>query len=433
MRWTDLSLRRCASAAAFTVPALALTVPSGYSYGAAWLLLCSLVFLPRWLRQPLPDRRVWWLVVSFLLMAAVWQADTVLSGEGWRGADKPVKYLLAVPCLLFLVRFPPRVRYLWAGICAGAIGAGLVSLYQRFVLHEMRPDGFANAIQSGNLSLLLGIMCVIAFFTARQDKVRAGRYSGFALAAGALLGTIGSLLSQSRGGWFSLGIVVPVLLVVLGRFVRYRYLIGAAVLMLLCGTLIIGVSGRLLGDRIAKMRSEVVQYEEKGDAESSVGQRLAHWKAAWAMGLKKPVFGWTTKGYAAEKQRMVDAGEAHPYILQFNHAHNEFLDALAKRGSVGVAVLLLLYAVPVVIFWPRQKWEKFRVSHFRSSRMAARQPALPPELGLQLIGLSLPVAYFGFGLSQVFLGHNSGTMFYLFMVSLIYSCVHAIAREQQTA
>ena len=428
--------RQVSSAAAFAVPALALTLPSGYSYGAMLLLVGALVFLPLWWRQPLPDRRIWWLVGSFVLMAVVWQLDSWLSHEGWRGADKPLKYLLAIPCLFFLVRFPPRLPFLWAGIGAGAIGGGCVALYQMLVMHNPRPNGFSNAIQYGNLSLLLALMCAIGLFTVRPCAHQTGpagrsrRHISMVLilVLGAILGTLGSLLSQSRGGWLSLALVAPVMVVVLGRFIHYRYLVGACLAMLVCGMLIATMSGKLVSERIDKVREEVSHYEQTGDAHSSVGQRLAHWKAAWVMGLEKPVLGWSLEGYEAEKRRLVDAGEAHPFILEFNHAHNELLDTFAKRGLLGVVALLLLYCVPLVIFWPRQKWEKFRVSHFENARMIPPQPSLPAPLGLQLMGVLVPVAYLGFGLTQAFLGHNSGTMFYLFMTMLIYSGVHDMAQ-----
>ncbi|WP_230681466.1 hypothetical protein [Paracidovorax cattleyae] len=42
--------RRLTTLVAFLLPALALTVPSGYSYGAVLLLLGALATLPRWMR-----------------------------------------------------------------------------------------------------------------------------------------------------------------------------------------------------------------------------------------------------------------------------------------------------------------------------------------------------------------------------------------------
>ena len=46
------------------------------------------------------------------------------------------------------------------------------------------------------------------------------------------------------------------------------------------------------------------------------------------------------------------------------------------------------------------------------------------SLSLCLVGVLLPLSYIGFGLTQVFLAHNSGNMFYLFMCPLVLAALH---------
>ena len=43
---------------------------------------------------------------------------------------------------------------------------------------------------------------------------------------------------------------------------------------------------------------------------------------------------------------------------------------------------------------------------------------------LCLVGVMVPLSYIGFGLTQVFLAHNSGNMFYLFMCPLVLAALH---------
>ena len=253
--------------------------------------------------------------------------------------------------------------------------------------------------------------------------------------AGATLGAWSSLLSQSRGGWLALLLMLPVIVFLLRRALSWRQICVAAVVSLLGAVALVMLTIRLmqaprgaggapaqgqratfqLEDRIEQARSEMERYEATGDAVSSVGQRLDHWKAAWRMGLNHPLLGWSQKGYEVEKRRLVDAGEASPYILEFNHAHNEFLDVFAKRGVIGVVSLLFLYGVPLVLFWP-----------WRSQAAADRSDrALLP---LQIIGVLIPLTYAGSGLTQGFLGHNSGTMFFIFMTSLIFTTLEGERR-----
>ncbi|MGJ7493302.1 O-antigen ligase family protein [Variovorax sp. ZT4R33] len=399
--------RLTASAAAFLFPALSIAVANGYSVAAVFLLVGALAALPTWWNKPLEPRTVWGLVAAFLLMAAVWQVDGLRSHGGWRSVDKPIKFLIVLPCLFFLLRFPPRQAWLWAGIACGAVAAGLRALYEVLWLHLPRAEGAINAIQFGDLSLLLGLMSIVGLMMWRPPQ--RPRVWAVLLAAGAAMGLLGSLLSQARGGWLALVLLVPAMVAIKARFLDRRYLLISGLIALLLGAALVSLAARQLGERLERARLEVDVYETTGNAESSVGQRLAHWKAAWHMGLEKPLVGWSQQGYETEKKRMVAAGQVHPFVLKFSHAHNEFLDAFAKRGLVGLAALLLLYGVPLLIFWPR-----------KSDDASAAAAAIAP---LQLIGVLVPVGYIGFGLTQGFLGHNSGTMFFLFMTTLIFCAI----------
>lgn len=406
--------RLAASAAAFLFPALSVGVASGYSMAAMFLLVVALAATPQWWGKPVTPRTAWWLVGAFLLMAAIWQIDGLRSDGGWRSVDKPVKFLFVLPCLFFLLRFPPRQAWLWAGIACGAVLAGLRGLYEIVWLHLPRAAGSINAIQFGDLSLLLGLMSIVGLMMWRPPQ-RKGVWAVL-LAVGAAMGLLGSLLSQARGGWLALALLVPVMVLVKSRFLDRRLLLISGLIAMLLGTALIAVAARQLGERLDRARQEVQVYETTGNAESSVGQRLAHWKAAWYMGLEKPLIGWSQQGYEEEKKRMVAAGLVHPYVLLFSHAHNEFLDVFAKRGLVGLAALLVLYLTPLMVFWPRK-------GHVATPSSAAIVP-------LQLIGALIPVGYIGFGLTQGFLGHNSGTMFLLFMTALILGTIQG---ERQAA
>ena len=80
-----------------------------------------------------------------------------------------------------------------------------------------------------------------------------------------------------------------------------------------------------------------------------------------------------------------------------------------KRGLLGLILLLLFYAVPAAIFWPTQS---------RIARVNAEQRS--KLLALRAAATLLPLAYFGFGWTQVFFAHNSGNMFYIFSLAVLW-------------
>ena len=399
------------------VPGLALSLPSGYSWGAMLLLLCSLLTVGRWWRGALVNAAgvTWALAGVFALMAVVLMLDVDGPG-GLRNLDRGAKYAATLPCLFYLLAYPPHPRSLWWGMALGAIGSGLLALFQIGVLGMERAAGFTNAIQYGNLSLTLGVMCALVW-CALGATLRRWQAVGLALAMA--LGLLGSLLSSSRGGWLALFLTLPLWAWLLWRWAYRPMLVRAALLCALGGVAIAVLQGPQLQQRWEQARTEVQSYLQQGQAQTSVGQRLDHWRLAWAMGLDRPLTGWGRAGYTAEKQRRVAAGQATSAVLAFDHGHNELLDMWAKRGVMGVLALLSLYAVPTVIFWPTH----------RRLRMNGRQMD-HTALALRLTGLALPTLYAGFGLTQAFLMHNSGNMFYLFMLILIFTALQAREARQ---
>ena len=408
-------LRGLASAAAFMVPGLALWLPSGYSYGAALLLLAAVVGAPWWWRACKVSRESGWLVLSIVVMGFVWLLDSSDGAWRWGALDRPSKYLLALPCLFFLLAYAPNPRWLWTGITLGALGSGGIALYQIGVLHLPRAAGYTNAIQYGNLCVLLALMCLVLLAT-RPPGVQT--WHRLVMAVGVVLGLVGSVLSQSRGGWVALALIFPALALVLRPYIGWRQFAAGTAALLCALSVLVFVQRHGLEERLDMAVTEAQQFEQKGDAVSSVGQRLAHWQLAWDMGLARPLLGWGKSGYDAEKQRQVKAGQAHPFLLEFAHVHNEVLDLFAKHGLLGVLALLLFYGVPLALFWPTRA--RVMVPATNGGMQLDRT-----ALALHLVGWTVPVAYIAFGLTQVFFAHNSGNVFYLFMVMLVHSCLQA--------
>ena len=341
------SLAPAIQAGAFMVPGLALWLPSGYSWGAAWLLLLALLTWPQWRHQRVAPG-TWALAAVIGGMACLFVAESGLT-NGSAALDRPAKYIAALPCLFMLAWRGPGVAVLWRGMVVGAWGAGGIALWQTFVQRLPRATGYTNAIQYGDLSLLLGLLCLAGLavlWRACRHWQRA------ALAGGTVMGLLASLLSQMRGGWLALALLLPVLIALLAHHLPARAVKAWA------GALLLGLASLALAfqaplqARLEKAAQETLQFMETEQADTSVGHRFAHWQLAWRMGLQKPLWGWGTTGYEAEKQARVARGEAPPAVLRFSHAHNEALDVFVRRGLAGVLVLLAFYAVPLAVFWP---------------------------------------------------------------------------------
>lgn len=412
--------RQALLAAAFLTPALSLALPSGYSWGAGLLVLLGLVSLPSAIAQfsEWPRSLRWWALAT-LVMGLAWAMHTHAEGRWlWStlGLDRPLKYVLSLIALMALVRGLPSIQPLRWGCWAGSAGAGVVGLWQWGSGALERASGFTNAIQFGNLSLLLAVWSWVWARHAAPGRERLIGHSA------ALLGALACMVSGSRGGW----IVAPVLVLMVllldkpapigpGKQ-RRRHTFAV------CG-LVVGLSIAAFAVPEVRVRTalavqEAQNWRTSGQADSSVGQRLEHWTMAWHMALQKPVLGWGQTAYDEHKRKLVAEGRVAPFLLHFNHAHHEWIDMFAKRGLVGVLALALFFGVPAAAYWPlRQRaWQTRSTTH-----------------ALALCGLLTVVGFVGFGMTQVMFAHNNAHMMYLFMNSLWLAALATLAARPDGA
>ena len=110
-------LSHVTSLAVFLMGALALVVPSGYSIGPVLLLLASAALLFKRFKCSsfvlLPQDR--WIIVALVAYGLVVGVMSAVE-LGSRGFDRPLRFLLAIPVLLLILRYPPRLSWLWGGV-----------------------------------------------------------------------------------------------------------------------------------------------------------------------------------------------------------------------------------------------------------------------------------------------------------------------------
>ncbi|WP_447955892.1 O-antigen ligase family protein [Vreelandella sp. EE7] len=391
----------------FMMGALSLIVPSGYSIGAVVLLLTSFVLLFERFPCTLTGRDK--AVITVLILYALIVGALSALDVGARGFDRPSRFLLAIPVLLLILRKPPRLEYLWSGLAFGAMGAGSWAIWQKLVLGVERAGGFLHVIQFGNLSMLMGVLCFAGLGFAFMQRHRSLWISLLLIAA--LLGMLGSLLSGSRGGWIGLPFVGFVLYRGYGRQLSLQVKLVAVTLMLTLAVTVYALPQTGVHQRVHTGIEDVTQFMGGGERNTSLGLRFEMWRGAGQLIAERPLLGWGEKGYTQAMIELSQSGVIIPGATDFDHAHNDFIDAAAKRGVVGLLVLLALYIIPLKLF----------ASGLNHPDLEVRS--------LAVAGSLLPVAYIDFGLSQTFLAHNSGAMFYAFWLALWWGSFSAYQKR----
>lgn len=378
------------SVAVFLLGAIALVVESGYSGGAALLLLGGLYSL--FTRPALTLSREDTLVLGVLVAFGLVQIfDLLIHEAGSRHMDKPLRFLLATLVFWVVRKYPPRLGWLWAGLAVGGILTASWAGYQKLFLQAERALGYTHVIQFGNIAMLTGLFCLAGLGWAGAQPQR--RVWVPLLVVGAVGGVLGSLFSGSRGGWVGLPLVLLVLYRAYREYFSRRMRILALTVLAVAAGVVYNVPQLGVQERVHAALDDIRLYRQ-GDPDTSLGARFEMWRGASQLALSKPLLGWGEANYNSAMRALVEQGKAHEIVTHFGHPHNEFLNAAAKRGLLGVLALLALYLVPLKMF----------AGGLRSPNLTCRS--------LATAGTLLPVAYIDFGLSQAFFSHNSGVMIY---------------------
>jgi O-antigen ligase len=388
------------SIAVFLLGALALTVSSGYTYGPVLLLLPALGYLAV---RPYPvltaQDKI--LIAALLIYFASGVVTNLVHHLPSNSYDNFSRFLLAIPVLLLLLRFPVQPIFFWSGIAVGAIGAAVVAIMDFYVHGELRATGHNNAIQFGDIAMLFACLLLAGFSWAKQYS----RLMIIIFLLGATGGIFASILSGARGGWLVLPFALGLFYIAndFHKNTKQSVVFVGALVCLVAVIYQFQQSG-FLQMRIQEAMSDLQQYTQVQNANTSLGIRFTLWHTGLDLIAQHPLLGW---GSVANYVSITS--DSSDIFQRFNHFHNEFLDAVVKRGLIGGFALLAIYCLPALVFYHQLQ------------RCAAKVKPLA------LAGLMLVLATLIFGLTQSFFSHSSGVMIYVFMLVILWAQVRAPA------
>ena len=265
-----------------------------------------------------------------------------------------------------------------------------------------RAARYLHPIQLGNIAMLLALIAACSL------RARPRHWQLLLTLAGIMAGVCTTLLSQTRGSFFALAwtLFFLGLLSLRRRHFRARSVALSAMIVAITAALFWLGNIDVIEERLAAARHDIALYEQ-GKADTSIGARFEMWRFAWQEGSSHPLIGPGTAQLNVDKDGWRSAADLAP----FGHLHNEFLDAFARRGLLGLAAVLYLFLVPL---WLYRRGEE------RDS---------PDAAALRLAGRAQVLLYSGFSLTQAALySHNSGFLFFALPLCLIYAALRGEGR-----
>ena len=231
------------------------------------------------------------------------------------------------------------------------------------------------------------------------------------------------VLTQSRGGWVSIGLVALLYVVVRFRSLRWArfipvVLLVAALLAPVAELLFAGVrvdGERTLYDTVTDHlgRSWERAATTLDESDPSRSMRILLWRNTASLIAAHPLLGVGPGNYESQVPafRSVSDHRAWNELTgRAEHAayfaHNEYLEYWAEAGIVGLAAMVWLFAA---ILW--RGW------HFRRRRSEAGDPRLPVVVAgcTGALGAALTHALFSFNLQDAV----SGTLFWMIAGMLV--------------
>lgn len=394
--------------AAFFVTVL--TFKKGYSYVPMTLgIIATLTFLFYRFKLKLKwqfDKEEKYFIFSLIAYFFTFVLSAIFNGDGFREIDNPSRILLLIPLIFFFRLYPIKKSTVFHAIPIGAFIVGTLALYQKFVLNLPKPFPGIMSIQAGDIAITLALFSItISFywFNKQENKI-ATLYLIFSM-----LGLIASILSGARGGWISFPFCFLVILICYRKYLNKKALSLIVVLITVSITFFITNPEFGFQKRYFAAKADIINYLEKGNKHSSQGARLDMWDNALIAISQKPILGHGSTGYEAFKTQQVKSKEMAKTTLKFNSLHNQYLEAFVKRGILGFMGLMAILIIPIAIF----------IRQLRSNDLALKT--------ISVLGIIHITSHSIFFLTQSYLAHNSGSLFYFFMLILLY---HSIKQKE---
>lgn len=330
-----------------------------------------------------------------------------------RDFDNPSRFIFVLPVLLFLLQHQGQrfKQWLWYGVTFGSILAFFLSLYERIYLGYNRAFGAENAIIFGNIGVMSGLLNLFGalFFYAQK------RYIWFVMSLfGGLCGLGASLLSGSRGGWVALILVISFIFWQSRTLFPKKIMLSIVVLVCLSLLTVFLVPQTGVQNRVSQVFENIEDYQA-GEKSTSVGLRFEMWKTAVYMFQESPLIGVGEHKSEIIRHDLVEREVVHVRVGGFSHAHNEYLDTLALKGSIGFIFLMMLYLVPLRLFLSKAK------------RYENNWKVKPYAIA----GAVIPLCYMDFALTQSMFSHNTGVMMYAFPVVYFWAAMRWAEKDSE--
>ncbi|NOI91192.1 O-antigen ligase family protein [Vibrio splendidus] len=383
---------------------------TGYSYKFSTLplVLVALFTLP-WTFKSSNCIYIKYTTGAMLGYFLVTLLSLIINGGDLGQLDMPSRVIFAVVVMLYIANSPPSIKFIFYSICLGASIAGTLAIYHYVTTGERAfyENGYM-VIQAGGIASSLSLLSIVALIYAKQNKeLLLVTMSSVSI----ILGLSATLLAGSRGAW----ILPPFIIIYLFYTYKDSFSFRSKVIAILSITATIIFISPTIKPRIDAMLSDIHRYQNSY-SETSSGARLEMWKSATYSALDKPIFGQGFDGVKRAKKAQIEKGLVDKQVLKSKRAHNQFFEELQTKGLIGLFTMFAFFGVPLYLLW-----KKVSTSRSRNN-----------QYFFAVAGIVHITSVIGFSLTQHYLAHHSGILFYSIGTAIFFGAAYSKHNEHET-
>jgi len=365
------------------------------------------------------DERLFYFSVSFMVFVFI--LVTLLSGMDYLGLKKLAKFvyiLMVIPIYVFFRTIRINQAWLWYGLVIGAVLSGIIGIYE--VVNDIykpgyegRAKGATHPIIYGNLALIMGVMALSGWTWFKEQS----RLQTSLPVVAVLSGTLASFLSHSRGGWLAIPFFGLIFIWFAWSRVSKLKIFLSVLALLAVLTLAYFTPQTGIKNKVEVTAHNVQQYFTDGVAgryhRTSIGSRFEMWQASWHIFINNPLLGVGWGNYQKNANELVEKGVRNNSASKWDHPHNQFLSAMVSGGILALCAILLLFLLPIKLFYSACKSAE-RTEDVQ--RMA-------------LAGLVLMVGFAIFNLSESLLERSRPISFFIFYLGVFMAGIRSTSGE----
>lgn len=358
-------------------PVLAVSMKHGASTIFLLLSALGLFSLPTWRRLSRWEKEV---LLGFCIVFLLATLSLINSQNLSRGLSKLERYTRFLCAVLAYLGIRRQGIYTEMAITWGCVLAALVlcgqAIYHIYFGTQYRVEGAYHSIIFGVHSTWILCVLICSLVTLEHRK-----WETAILCIAAYCAFYATAASGTRGAW----LFIPVILI--GGFIACDKTKRKRALKLFCVIWLFGLISApfiLPEGSIGRYRYTFEQfiYLMRGEEYALHGQRLLIWQDSLRMFQDSPFFGTGLGDIELHSKRMIADGTSKmPH--HFDHAHNVFIDSLARSGLFGlIGMMFCVFLTPFRVFF--QKWKAVRSARARFLALAGMMSVL----GFAVFGLT---------------------------------------------